>query len=136
MEFDAYVYVPGMTSLITQVKDGKCIYLQTPIAEIMQQHPTAIVTSDWEEIYPMIEAATREKFCRPPVEIDEETWYDALECLPPARWVHKGETESFVMPEAWSLNIYSIYVRIGDKHYRLQDTPKQHDELVAMCKAA
>lgn len=74
---------------------------------------------------------------RPPVEITEESFQQALECLPPERWTNHGDTETFVMSEHTCGRITGIYLRIGDKFYSFSDLNSiTHVEIVEKVRAA
>lgn len=66
-----------------------------------------------------------------PVEITEAQFYEALECLPPINWIHKGDSETFKMSEFVSGRITGIYARIGKRHFRFNDVNSmKHVEII------
>ena len=50
-------------------------------------------------------------------EVSEEAYWEALECLPPKRWTRYGKDEFFFMGECYTADLYSCYVRKGEKYY-------------------
>jgi hypothetical protein len=71
-----------------------------------------------------------------PVEIDEEAYTDALECLPPVAWKMTKDADSFKMSETTSGSITGIYARIGTRYFCLNaDIRTPHDAVIEKCRA-
>jgi hypothetical protein len=71
-----------------------------------------------------------------PVEIDEEAYTDALECLPPVAWKMTKDADSFKMSETTSGNITGIYARIGTRYFCFNaDIRTPHAEALDKCRA-
>lgn len=70
-----------------------------------------------------------------PKEITKERYWHMLEVLPPCRWVNNGTTESFFVSEAYSLDLHSVYVRIGQRYYEMLRpvSSESHAHWVALC---
>lgn len=71
---------------------------------------------------------------KPPREIDQERFWNALECLPPCKWAGMGTLfESFHVSERLSGNVVSWYVRHGERYFEIdQDATLTREELRAM----
>ena len=71
-----------------------------------------------------------------PVEIDEEAYTDALECLPPVAWKMTAESDSFKMSERLSGSITGFYARIGTRYFCFNaDIRTPHDAVIEKCRA-
>jgi len=71
-----------------------------------------------------------------PVEIDEEAYTDALECLPPVAWKMTKDADSFKMSERTSGSITGIYARIGSRYFCFNaDIRTPHDAVIEKCRA-
>ena len=55
----------------------------------------------------------------PPHEVDEERFWWLLEVLPPAKWTRRHGSESFMVIECQTANLYTWCARIGDKYYEM-----------------
>lgn len=70
-----------------------------------------------------------------PMEITQEQFIDALECLPPAEWHHHTDTESFKSSEAFSGRITSAYVRLNNRYFTFHALfGTSHKDLVSACR--
>lgn len=54
-------------------------------------------------------------------EIDEDTFIEALECMPPTDWIRTLGGETFKICERLTGNITTIYCRKGDRFFRFYD---------------
>jgi hypothetical protein len=54
-----------------------------------------------------------------PVEIDEGRFWDLLEVLPPANWTRRNDSESFMLIECQTANLYTWCARVGDKYFEM-----------------
>ena len=99
--------------------------------------PDAVVLP-FSEALVLEQQRQRRQYCRGPVQVTAEQWDDALNCLPPQRWVRGGSYESFRMSELLSGTIASFYVRVGRSLWTLnEEMDTSHDELVSqVIKAA
>ena len=62
--------------------------------------------------------------------IDEETWNDALEVLPPEKWKSVAGAEIFRMCEYYTSNITNHYIRIGKDYCMVAHrTTKPYEEI-------
>lgn len=50
-------------------------------------------------------------------ETTEERFNDGLECLPPKRWTRETNQEFFFVGECYTADLYTCFVRKGDKYY-------------------
>lgn len=53
----------------------------------------------------------------PPIVITSEAFFEMLGCLPPERYEHHGDFESFLCAEHYSGPFTHQYVRHGDRYY-------------------
>lgn len=86
--------------------------------EAMQARYPGLKVGDFNDLMRAKEAFYRELGV---YEIDEETFMDALECLPPLDWQRKGQAESFKFSELITGNIAMIYCRLGKRFFRFYD---------------
>lgn len=96
--------------------DGLSLYGGKTREQLTEQYGEIVIINT-EEAYRL----HCESFKRPPVEITEERFMEMLEILPPGKWVRYSEEESFHVTERISGNIVSIFVRIGDRFFEMQD---------------
>ena len=102
------------------------------IDEVGKRYPGAYLTT-----YDSAIALQASSLITAPVEITEEVFIDALECLPPMDWKGGGNAESFKMCEFTSGTITCIYVRIGKRYFSMQDSAfLSHDEIIAKVTAS
>jgi hypothetical protein len=52
-------------------------------------------------------------------EITEERFWEMLEVLPPAKWTRRADSESFMVIECQTANLYTWCARVGDKYYEM-----------------
>lgn len=96
--------------------------------EAMQVRYPGLKVGDFNDIMRAKEAFYRELGV---YEIDEETFMDALECLPPLDWVRKGNAEAFKLSELICGNIAWIYCRLGKRFFRFYDSVSLNWEGIA-----
>jgi hypothetical protein len=72
----------------------------------------------------------RERYCKPPVEIDEARWWDMLEVLPPIQWTNRGSAESFFMSERLTGELRACFVKIGKRYFEFTTEKIPHEEAV------
>jgi hypothetical protein len=96
--------------------------------EAMQERYPGLKVGDFDDIMRARESFYRELGV---YEIDEETFMDALECLPPLDWVRKGYIESFKLSELITGNIAWIYCRVGSRFFRFYDEVSLSPEGIA-----
>lgn len=100
--------------------------------ELRQRYPLAeVITLD--EFLTMKENALRTD----PVRIEEEHYWDALECLPPLDYTIKRGGESFKMVERFSGRMTNIYAKVGNTYWMMMDIDTlPHEEIIAKVQAA
>ena len=82
------------------------------LEQIAKRYPGAAI-GEMDEVI-----AVKEKLqTTEPIEIDKDTFIDALEMLPPENWVQCGGLESFKCCEYLSGRITAIYARIGERYF-------------------
>lgn len=98
-------------------------------AKYNEQHGGDLIAVCWEEFerdyYRPHLKSMQEEF----KETTEERFIDALECLPPKRWTRENSKEFFFVGECFTADLYSAYVRLGNKYYtalRSIHTPKEN----------
>lgn len=97
-------------------------------AEYNEQNGGELVALHWDAFYdeyyePYLRGLQGEW-----VEITEEQWWDALECLPPMRWTRNGDKEFFFISEAYTQDIHSCYVRVGTRYYTARRSIRTPDD--------
>jgi hypothetical protein len=86
----------------------------TPMESLNARYP-GMTRITYEEY----DAAVIKCICKPPVEITEEQWNDALCVLPPLHWVRGVHTESFKCCEFTTGRFTACYVRIGQQYWTM-----------------
>lgn len=129
-------YEEGSLSIVDTLNNetgmGTCF--GETVEQVRKRYPKAeIVPFDFalerineatKEVYPMLN----------PIEITEEQYWDALECLPPMQWKKTEEGESFKMSELTFMDITACYVKKNGKYYSMNGRVKtKHEELLAVC---
>lgn len=65
--------------------------------------------------FEMYVAKEKERFLdKEPMEITEKEFYDALDCLPPLRWIQNDKYSMFFCSEPNSLTFHAQYIRINE----------------------
>lgn len=59
----------------------------------------------------------RERYCKPPIEVTKEHYWEMMECLPPMRMTNVGGVQSFFMSEALTGNLRACLVNIGNRYF-------------------
>lgn len=86
-----------------------------------------------EEVTQIKERALRSD----PVQITEDQYFYALECLPPLDWQVRGGGESFKMVERYSGRMTNIYAKLGNTYWQLMDVDTlPHAEIMAKVSEA
>jgi hypothetical protein len=96
------------------IVDGKTSVYRIPVEEYMQDNPGLVLIS-WDEFLEVTEKIENEKFLTDWEEITEEQYTQALECLPPEKWLRYGLWSFFRMSERMISNITA--------HYALYNSP-------------
>lgn len=125
-------WVPGAPSIIDVMANERTAMRGETIDEVRQRHPGAIVGP----LGDFVLQKEASYLAEPPVEVDLERWIDALEVLPPARWVRMGSEESFQMSEHLCGRVTTCYVRIGRRYCEMRCIARtRHTELVERARA-
>ena len=119
------IYKHGETHLQTTVHNGLCAFTawQNPtgndytISEYLDILGTGHVCIPMDEAMDLIDIAMKDKYIGPWEEITEEQWTDALECLPPCRWMTVDGVNFFQMSERMCGSITGTYARYFGKCY-------------------
>jgi len=98
---DGETFEAVLARLNSNLKDGEPVFQVLTIDDAADQ----------------IEEINRVQYCEPWKEIDEETWWDALEVLPPEKWQTVGGVELFRMMEYLTGSITAHYARLGSRYF-------------------
>lgn len=86
-------------------------------ADYNKEHGGELVALTWEqferEYYRPHLNSLQEDF----KETTKERFSDGLNCLPPLRWTRGKNLEFFFVGECYTANLYTCFVRKGDKYY-------------------
>jgi hypothetical protein len=107
-------------SAIDIVRDGRGAYSGKTLDEFKAEYPDIQIVDDEVSVQ-----HDRSRHITQPREITEDAYTDLLECLPPCKW-GRGEFggSAFHISERITHDIVTWCVKIGDKHYRFEDTDK------------
>jgi hypothetical protein len=131
-------YVPGELNVIDCAWQPDGVNWQTainatPMAEVIERYPTAQLMT-WDEVIPLIQEGSYAKYKSAPVEITEDRWDEMLNVLPPMKWRSGRGAESFMISEALTLDLRSIFCRIGDRYFEMTDKQSlTHEQIAEMC---
>ena len=93
----------------TVLYDGKCPYSHKTAADFEAEGFTLLTDDEFAEL----DRAYEQSLCGDWKEITEEQFEDALNVLPPIKWMNGG----FYIGEPTRGSLYGFYQRIGDKYY-------------------
>lgn len=98
----------GRFTVINLVRDGRGIYGGRTLDETRQEYPDA-------ELMPFDAAVERaeSQWIGPVQEITRARYWEMLEVLPPVRWKHFADAETFYMSEFTSGRVTEHFCRIG-----------------------
>ncbi|CAE6822771.1 hypothetical protein R70006_06284 [Paraburkholderia domus] len=124
----------GNRSVIDVIREnGRGFYSGKNYEETLQQYPDALLLT-LDQAYQHIENSLIDPVAK---EIDRTDFVSGFEVLPPNRWHHGRETESFMSSEHYSGQITRVYARIEDKYYSFLDRcTLKHDEIIGKVKAS
>ena len=111
------VYVPGSTSLIDYIKDGKTICFNETLEQVQLRHPGAVEMS-LDEAVRLVDKAIIEAYVTEPVEVTEDRYMEMLEILPPMKW----KNGTFMMSELLCSHYTSIFCQIGSRYFEMVDS--------------
>lgn len=136
-EVEQVFFTPDHLTIVdmaVQREDGVLVshYMRETVEQMSIRHPGVYIET--------MENAIRlkeEVLKSAPVEITEEDFMEALECLPPLNWVGENGAASFKMMEFYSGRITGVYVRLAERYFVFNDVFSiTHDEAVAKVKAS
>lgn len=84
-----------------------------------------------DEASALIEHVNLQKHVHPWREIEKETWWNALEVLPPEKWQTVAGVEIFRMMEYLTGDITAHYARLGDRYFCANRSIKTPYEKIA-----
>jgi hypothetical protein len=107
-------------SAIDLARDGRGAYSGKTLDDFRAEYPDIQIVDEDVSIQ-----HDRNRKISPPREITEDEYTDLLECLPPCKW-GRGEFggSAFHVSERITYDIVTWCVKLGDKHYRFDDTDK------------
>lgn len=82
-----------------------------------KSHGGGLLALTWEEFNTGYYAPYLKTLQKSFVESSEEQFMDGLECLPPKRWTRFEGGEFFFVGECYTANLYTCFVRKGEKYY-------------------
>lgn len=122
-------YVEGAKSIIDTLDERGYGTFSGMILEQMERKYPGVKICDLDTIAKRIEDSNLTK----PIEITEEQFIEALECLPPEDWQQIGGEESFKCMERTSGRVTAIYARLGIKYYTFQGIYNmKHADIIKM----
>jgi Protein of unknown function (DUF1419) len=129
-------YVPGSTSIVdTLNEEGLTFHFRNTLEEVLQRYPRAELW-EAEKAFEEIHRLTYEKYISAPAEITEDRFDEMLNVLPPMKWRQEHGSESFMISEALTMDIRSIFCRIGDRCFEMADRQSlTHQEICDECRA-
>lgn len=99
--------------------------------EYNRRHGGNLIALTWEQFEKEFYNPHLKSLCSPFVETTEERFWDGLECLPPKRWTRFDGGEYFFVGECYTADLYTCYVRKGEKYYTaLRSINTEGDELI------
>jgi hypothetical protein len=126
-------YVPGQTHIVDIAIDGRSHVNGETLEQVQQRHPGAVHML-FDEAIALIRQLSYERYISAPTEITKERWWEMLEILPPIKWRHDKGFESFMISEALTMDLRSIYCRIGDRYFEMTNRQSlTHEEITEMC---
>lgn len=126
-------YVPGETHIIDVATEGVSFIEKETLDQIQQRYPGAVYMP-FDEAFEELTRISYEKYISPPAQITEEYFHEMLDVLPPMKWRREQGSESFMICEALTLDIRSIYCRIGDQYFEMADRQSlTHEQIVEKC---
>lgn len=121
MDQEQVFYVPGqpwVIDFVEQQPDGSCVAAATgQTQEQIAAVSPGVILCTYAEARKQIESRAKSE----PKPISEEDFTFALNCLPPMDWRHDANGESFKMSEFITGNVTSIYARMGNTYWMLDD---------------
>jgi Protein of unknown function (DUF1419) len=127
-------YVPGSTSIIDRVtEDGLTFHFRNTLEEVLERYPGAELW-EAEKAFAEVQRLTYEHYISAPIEITEDQFHEMLNVLPPMKWSQEHGLESFMISEALTMDIRSIYCRIVDRYFEMANRQSlTHKEICDQC---
>ena len=130
---DIVAYIPGDLGIVDTINPitGKSPCMGEDITALRVRYPGAILCS-WDFAMAGINEAKKEKFpLLRPIEVTEDQFYEAFECLPPMQLRSSDKGMSFKMSEMTYCDVTACYVKKGEKYYTMNGLLKTtHEELI------
>ena len=91
----------------------------------------------WEDFYVLEEKAKADRYkVGQPKPITKERFYEMLKTLPPQRWDISGAREAFRFMECLDGNLFSFFVRVGNKYFEvINDAQASYEAIYKSCNA-
>jgi len=129
-------YVPGSRSIIDTFDEelGLSSFGEETPEQILAKNP-GVELWDLFEAGEEIARITYAEFITEPQEIDEERFIEMQEMMFPLCWWRYKDTESFKFPEAITLDLHSVFCKIGDRYFEFVNRRSlSHREIVEKCQ--
>lgn len=121
-----YYTVAGRSTVDLVGTDGRGVWTKQTENALLQRYPDLAKGTEAEA-----QQAIEEQFRKGPLEISGDDFHEALGMMPPVHHAWIGNTESFQCLESSYGNVAAMWVRIGERHFRLADRRSaRHDDLV------
>jgi hypothetical protein len=131
-------YIPGAETIedFAIEVDGKTVgqYSRESLAELQLKHPS-IQLMNSQEAFELAYKASLDAYVHPPVEITEQHYWEMFEILPPIKHRIVNGAESFMISEALTYNVRSIFCQIGDRYFKMCDVDTlTREQIMEKCK--
>jgi hypothetical protein len=130
-------YVPGSRQIIDTInaRSGKSSICGESLEQVQERYPGAEVW-DIDIAFKEIQRITYAEMVTAPQEISRDRFDEMLNVLPPMNWHREHNAESFMICEATSLDLHSIFCRIGNRYFEMTNRRSlTHQEIIAVCSA-
>lgn len=108
-------------------------YSDMTFAEYNKSHGGNLEALTWDELYSQYYEPYYKSLQGEFLETTEEMFWDGLECLPPKRWTRFTDGEFFFVGECFTDDLYSCYVRKGEKYYNaLRSIKTKPEDLIEL----
>ena len=130
-------YQHGEKYIIDAAVDNNGNYTGTYSGETLEQIrkrcPGAELMS-FDDAVDQCQVAQDKAYITGPVEITESEYDEALNVLPPMKWVNSGSSQSFRVCEALCGTIYAAYVFTKGRYFVMNEhASTSHESLVDQC---
>jgi len=131
-------YVPGNRSIIDTIAAGtEQAYIGGETLEQIRQRYPGVEIWTLDDAVASIQKITYATMISLPTPITAEKYMEMLCCMPPLNWRNYGGGESFMLCEAETLDLHSIYCCIDGEYFQMVNSRFiKQGEIIALCRAA